>query len=173
MTVQKDGEEIARIDKNGRLHYPEKDRPDSQTRIPEVFMMRNENETVVSLPCDKEYYVTLETDKDCTISQYDLTVSPVKLVSEADKINLYRMAAGSYGFHIIPGQPIDVAPEVIKGKYTILGTSDYEYSAASVMNDELKAQGFLTIAGRISRDYLLQRTMGKESEEEAQQDGSL
>ena len=47
--MQKDGEEIARIDKNGRVHYQEKDRPDGQTRIPEVFLMRNENETVASL----------------------------------------------------------------------------------------------------------------------------
>ena len=59
--MQKDGEEIARIDKNGRVHYQEKDSPDGQTRIPEVFLKRNENETVASLPCDEEYYVTLET----------------------------------------------------------------------------------------------------------------
>ena len=159
VTVQKDGEEIARIDKNGRVHYPENDSPGSKTRIPEVFLTRNENETVVSLPCDEEYYVTLETDKDCTVSQYDLTVSPAKLVSESDKINLYRMAAGSYGFRIIPGEPISAAPEVIKGDYRILGSSDYEYSAASVMNDELEAtsHSFLSLknAYRLARNVVV------------------
>ena len=137
--VQKDGKEIARIDKNGRLQYPEKDSPDNQTRIPEVFMMRNENETVVSLPGDEEYYVILETNNPCTVSLYGLINTPKSLASEADKINLYRMSAGRYGFHIMPRQSISTAPDVIKGKYTILGSSDYEYSAASVMNDELKA----------------------------------
>ena len=41
------------------------------------------------------------------------------------------------------------------------------------LNQELKAQGFLTIAGRISWDYLLQRTVGKATEEEAQRDECL
>ena len=52
-------------------------------------------------------------------------------------------------------------------------STSHAYTIIHRLNQELKAQGFLTIAGRISRDYLLQRTMGKESEEEAQQDGSL
>ena len=43
------------------------------------------------------------------------------------------------------------------------------YKVIHRLNQELKAQGFLTIAGRISRDYLLQRTMGKASDEETQQ----
>ena len=49
----------------------------------------------------------------------------------------------------------------------------HAYKVIHRLNQELKAQGFLTIAGRISRDYLLQRTMEKESEEEAQRDGRL
>lgn len=52
-------------------------------------------------------------------------------------------------------------------------STSHAYKVIHRLNQELKAQGFLTIAGRISRDYLLQRTMGKESEEEVQQDGSL
>lgn len=52
-------------------------------------------------------------------------------------------------------------------------STSHAYKVIHRLNQELKAQGFLTIAGRISRGYLLQRTMGKESEEEAQQDGSL
>ena len=127
VAVLKDGEEIGRIDKNGKGVHPE------------VFMTRSENETVVSLPGDEEYYVTLGTDKKCTVSMYDLVVSPANPVSESDKINLYRLAPGRYGFRVTPGEPISAAPEVIKGDYSILGTSDYEYSAASVMNDELKA----------------------------------
>ena len=52
-------------------------------------------------------------------------------------------------------------------------STSHAYKVIHRLNQELKVQGFLTIAGRISRDYLLQRTIGKESEEEAQQDGSL
>ena len=52
-------------------------------------------------------------------------------------------------------------------------STSHAYKVIHRLNQELKAQGFLTIAGRISRDYLLQRTVGKALEKEAQQDGSL
>ena len=52
-------------------------------------------------------------------------------------------------------------------------STSHAYKVIHQLNQELKAQGFLTIAGRISQNYLLQRTMGKAPEEEAQQDGCL
>ena len=52
-------------------------------------------------------------------------------------------------------------------------STSHAYKVIHRLNQELKAQGFLTIAGRISRDYLLQRIMGKASEEEAQRNGRL
>lgn len=52
-------------------------------------------------------------------------------------------------------------------------STSHAYKVIHRLNQELKAQGFLTIAGRISRDYLLQRTMGKSPDKEAQQDGRL
>lgn len=52
-------------------------------------------------------------------------------------------------------------------------STSHAYKVIHRLNQELKAQGFLTIAGRISRDYLLQRTMGKEPDKEAQRDGRL
>ena len=52
-------------------------------------------------------------------------------------------------------------------------STSHAYKVIHRLNQELKAQGFLTIAGRISRDYLLQRTTGKASEKEAHRDGCL
>ena len=52
-------------------------------------------------------------------------------------------------------------------------STSHAYKVIHQLNQELKAQGFLTIAGRISRDYLLQRTVGKLQEEEAQRDECL
>ncbi|MBQ9197203.1 MAG: hypothetical protein IJ157_08165 [Clostridia bacterium] len=52
-------------------------------------------------------------------------------------------------------------------------STSHAYKVIHRLNQELKAQGFLTIAGRISQQYLLQRTMGKAPEKEAKQDGSL
>ncbi len=52
-------------------------------------------------------------------------------------------------------------------------STSHAYKVIHRLNQELKAQGFLTIAGRISRDYLLQRTRGKAAEKEAQRDECL
>ena len=52
-------------------------------------------------------------------------------------------------------------------------STSHAYKVIHRLNQELKAKGFLTIAGRISRDYLLQRIIGKASEEEAQRDERL
>ena len=41
----------------------------------------------------------------------------------------------------------------------ILGISkSYAYKIVHRLNEELKAKGFLTIAGRINRDYFLEKT---------------
>ena len=52
-------------------------------------------------------------------------------------------------------------------------STSHAYKVIHRLNQELKAQGYLTIAGRISRDYLMERTVGKKPEMEAQQDGCL
>ena len=62
------------------------------------------------------------------------------------------------------------APET--AQFLHISTS-HAYKVIHRLNQELKAQGFLTIAGRISRDYLLQRTIGKAPDKEVQQDGRL
>ncbi len=40
-------------------------------------------------------------------------------------------------------------------------STSHAYKVIHRLNMELKAQGYLTIAGRISRDYLLERAKGK------------
>ena len=62
------------------------------------------------------------------------------------------------------------APEA--AQFLHISTS-HAYKVIHRLNQELKRQSFLTIAGRISRDYLLQRTVGKATEEEAQRDECL
>ena len=52
-------------------------------------------------------------------------------------------------------------------------STSHAYKVIHWLNQELKAQGVLTIAGRISRDYLLQRITGKAPDKEARQDGRL
>ena len=139
VTVLKDGRAITCIDKKGRISYPLEEGYEGTRRDPGVFLMRNENVTVISLPDDAEYVLRVEADRRCSVSFYDLLISPEKLATEAGKINLASVSAGSYDFRVTPGREIPTSPDEITGNYTLLGSSDYEYSPTTVMNDELEA----------------------------------
>lgn len=139
ITVLKDGQAITSIDKSGRLSYPLEEGYGGTRRDPGVFMMRNENVTVVSLPNNAEYVLQVDAGRRCTVSFYDLLISPEKLATEAGKMNLATLSAGSYAFRVTPGLEIPTAPEEADGNYTLLGSSDYDYSPTAVMNDELQA----------------------------------
>ena len=139
ITVLKDGRAIKYIDKNGKISWPQEEEYGENRRDPDVFLMRNENITVVSLPDDEEYMLTVGTDRRCTMTFYDLLVSPRKLAPEAGKINLAEMSEGRYGFPVIPGSENRAEPIEIAGNYILVGSSDYSYSPTTVMNDELQA----------------------------------
>ena len=102
-------------------------------------MMRNENITVISLPNNAEYVVRIDADSRRTVTFYDLIISPEKLTTEAGKINLAVMNEGSYEFPVSPGKEIPPLPDKRSGRYTLLQSSDYDYSPTTVMNDELQA----------------------------------
>lgn len=42
----------------------------------------------------------------------------------------------------------------------------YAYKIIKMLNDELKAQGFMTISGRVNREYFNQRFFGSNRKEE-------
>ena len=139
ITVLKDGQAVTYIDKHGNISYPLEEASAEDIRDPGVFMMRNENITAVSLPNDAEYVVRIDTDSRRTITFYDLIITPEKLATKAGKINLAMVSAGSYEFTVTPDKEILLSPEELSGNYTLLGSSDYEYSPTAVMNDELVA----------------------------------
>ena len=139
VTVLKDGQPITSIDKSGKISYLLQEDSEEDIRDPGVFMMRNENVTIVSLPNNAEYTVRIDTDKRRTVTFYDLIISPDKLTTKAGKLNLAMIRKGSYEFVVSPDKKIPPAPNEISGNYTLLGSSDYDYSPTAVMNDELKA----------------------------------
>ena len=71
---------------------------------------------------------------------YDLLISPEKLATEAGKMNLATMSAGSFEFVVVPDKKITLSPDELSGNFTMVGSSDYEYSPTAVMNDELEAE---------------------------------
>ena len=142
VTVEKDGKEIGRINRSGQVNYPERTDSESQPWVPKVIMTRNANETIITLPGNEEYYVKLDTDQDSTVSMYGLLISPKSPTPETDKINMYRMSEGIYGFLVTPGKGIDPNLDEIKGNCMIFTSSNFDYSSVTVMSDELEATRF-------------------------------
>ena len=52
-------------------------------------------------------------------------------------------------------------------------SKSHAYKVIHRLNQELKAQGVLTIAGRISRSYLLERTTAAPKRKETEDNGGL
>ena len=52
-------------------------------------------------------------------------------------------------------------------------SKSHAYKVIHRLNQELKAQGVLIIAGRISRNYLLERTAAAPKQKEAEDNGGL
>ena len=52
-------------------------------------------------------------------------------------------------------------------------SKSHAYKVIHRLNQELKAQGVLTIAGRINRSYLLERTAAAPKRKEAEGNGGL
>ena len=52
-------------------------------------------------------------------------------------------------------------------------SKSHAYKVIRRLNQELKAQGMITIAGRISRSYLLERTTAAPKRKEAEDNGGL
>ena len=52
-------------------------------------------------------------------------------------------------------------------------SKSHAYKVIHRLNQELKAQGMITIAGRISRSYLLERTTAAPKRKEAEDNGGL
>ena len=63
---------------------------------------------------------------------YDLLISPEKLATEAGKMNLATMSAGSFEFVVVPDKKITLSPDELSGNFTMVGSSDYEYSPTAV-----------------------------------------
>ena len=139
VTVLKDGNPVTSVDIDGNISYLLQEGSAEDTRDPGVFMMRNENVTIVSLPNNAEYIVRIDSDKRRTVTFYDLIITPEKLTTQAGKINLATIGKGSYEFTVSPDEEIPTSPNELSGNYTLLGSSGYDYSPTAVMNDELEA----------------------------------
>ena len=141
VTAFKDGVPITEIDPKGTVSIPAGAEKNSGEILPELFMMKNGKETVVSLPADEEYYVQIRTDKDTSLTYFDVFVSPEKLEVQDGQIKLCSATQGTYGITVSPGKELP-EPDTTEGKLVCYGSYDIKYSPTVIMSNELSSTRF-------------------------------
>ena len=136
VTVCQDGVPLTWIDDKGNVYIPEPASDYKGEALPELFMMKNGRETVVSLPSDEEYYIEIGSAKGGHLTYFDVNVSPKSLMGSSGQMWLCMLQPGRYGFTVTPGQEL-ADPETIDGGLTTSGSIDFKYSPAIVMSNEL------------------------------------
>lgn len=149
VTVYTEGFAIAAINEAGRVYSPDPDLPEEISGEHSVFMMRNGEETIVSLPYAQEYTIEIKSEGIRNISYLDVIVTPEKLVPDKVAIHLGRLRnGGTIRMHAVPGKPLS-EPELIKGDYHPMSDTEYIYSPTVIMNNELQAtrHAYLSLGG--------------------------
>ena len=148
--VYRNGEGISGIDEHGEIYVPGggEDRPG--TGASGVFLMRNGSQTVLSLPADTEYDVTIISPEGGAISMFDLLVSPKRLESEPGKMYIGRTHSGRFEFKVKAGESPEKPAETGVGEgHAHFSETAFRYSPAVVMSEELYAtrDSFLSLSG--------------------------
>ena len=138
VTVSQDGVPLTWIDDKGNVSIPEPAADYKGEALPELFMMKNGRETVVSLPADEEYYVEIGSVKGGHLTYFDVGVSPESLMGSSGTMWLCMLKPGRYCFTVTPGQEI-IDLETIDGGISASGNVDFSYSPAVIMSNELES----------------------------------
>ena len=124
-----------------------------------VFMMRNGQETIVSLPGDGDYSLIISAYGKELISYYEVPVTPARLLPGDVTIRTGQISSGTIRMESDAGQPLS-DPEEINGNYLSLGYTQYNYDPTVIMNEELNAtrNSHLTVSGAVK--FLIRAIMG-------------
>lgn len=147
--VFKDGTGISAIDSYGEVYIPGDGAERPGRGAHGTFLMRNGQETVLSLPAWKDYDVVLKCPGDETISYFDLFVTPDELAPKAGTIYMGRVQEGSYTIHVKAEEPAPAPDETGTGTdHMHFAESEFRYSPAVVMSNELDAtkNSFLSLS---------------------------
>ena len=147
--VYRDGKGLCGISERGKEYVPGSD-DDSGTGKSGVFMMRNGRQTVLSLPANAEYEVSMIVPESATVSIFDLSVSPAMLESQPGHMYIGRVHSGTYTLKVMAGESPGEPEEVGAGAgHAHFEESEFNYSPAVVMTNELEAtkHTFISLSG--------------------------
>ena len=136
--VYEDDEPISAIDKDGNVLSADPNVPDNAAGIHGVFMMRNGEETVISLPMDAYYNIEVFSEGIRQVSYLEVPVTPEKLVPKTVTMYMGQIRNGSIVLRAEPHKALS-EPEAMNGSYYPTGNTEYRYSPSVIMRNDLEA----------------------------------
>lgn len=140
--VYRDGKGISGINEKGEVYEPGGDDDRPGTGKKGTFLMRNGSQTVLSLPADTEYDVSMIATADGSLTMFDILVSPARLESQPGKMYTGVLHPGTYTFKVNAGESPDEPEEqgaAEEEDHSHFREAEFRYLPVIVMSNELDA----------------------------------
>ena len=138
VTVYKGDAAVSAIDVKGQVTAPDPDEPEEMSGPNGVFLMRNGEETTISLPADDHYTIEISSRGNTDLSYLEVDVTPEDLVQDHVSIIMGELRNGTIRLRAEPGKELS-EPEEVKGSYIQWGVTQYAYTPSVIMHNELDA----------------------------------
>ena len=113
-------------------------------RYPNVFLMRNNTDTVTCLPVNKDFQIRIRVRDSSRVNYYEVLWDPTKTLGSADKIHVVNASEGEYILDIFRDAPLS-SLKAIQGNLTGYLALDFDYSPAAEMTAESSSTNHFTV----------------------------
>lgn len=113
-------------------------------RYPNVFIMRNNTDTVMCLPLDKDFQVKIKIREPSSLNYYEVLWDPSKTLGSADTLHVVNASEGEYTLDVSHDAPLSELT-VIRGNLTGALALDFDYSPAAEMTAEAASTSHFTV----------------------------
>ena len=116
---------------------------------PNVFIMRNNTDTVTCLPMDKDFRILIRAAEPASVNYYDVIWDPADTFGSSDTIHVADVAEGEYVLDVSQDAPLP-GLTTVQGSQSRALSLDFDYSPAAEMTAEASSTDHFTVQQVIS-----------------------
>ena len=113
-------------------------------RYPNVFIMRNNTDTVTCLPVDKDFRMLIRVREPSSVNYYDVIWDPAETFSLSDTVHVINAAEGEYLLDVSRDAPLPGLKNAQGDPVRTLAL-DFDYSPAAEMAAEASSTDHFTV----------------------------
>ena len=153
--IYKDGDLLGYVDKNGTISQRNRWEANEDVFIPEIFLHRSGQETIVSLPMDDVYDVEIYVKNLNGLSYYQILANQDVLFAADGEMCVYGLQKGLYGLSFDKTSALPDLKVLLDGGILQHQRGAYSYSPFLVMRSEISNTSHLTLSGILNLAFWL------------------